>query len=109
MEECNNHKKLARVHGDTRAKRIRRRLDQLRAASVFQDLFTLPQGRCHPLTGNRAGTFSLDLDGPYRLYLRPCNEPLPEKEDGSIDLSKVTHIEILGIEDPHDKKRPKSI
>ena len=39
-------------------------------------MFFLP-GRFHPLTGDRAGQFALDLDHPNRLILEPNHNPIP--------------------------------
>ena len=73
----------------------------LRAApnlGVFAPPYSPPHRR-HELTGRRKGTLSLDLDGPYRLIIRPLNNPLPE---GGLDWRRITAIKILGIEDTHE-------
>jgi len=101
QKECNNHKLLIRAQGPKRADLIRRRLDDLSAAVSLQDMRYLPQARCHELKGNKAGQLSVDLDHPYRLIFRPANEPIPKKPDGGLDWSKVTAIEIIGVEDTH--------
>ena len=46
QKECNDQRLLEKNHGKDRAKRIRRRLDDLRAADVLEDMRNLP-GRCH--------------------------------------------------------------
>ncbi|WP_414528703.1 killer suppression protein [Nodularia chucula] len=100
-KECNNQKLLEKKHGADRAKRIRRRLDDLRAANVLEDMRCLP-GRCHELVKDRAGQLSLDLDHPYRLILEPADEPIPSKPDGGIDWNKVTAVRILGVDNTHE-------
>lgn len=100
-KECNNQRLLQKQHGQIRAKRIRQRLDDLRAADVLEDMRNLP-GRCHELRGDRAGQLSLDLDHPYRLIFEPANDPIPLKPDGGIDWKKVTTIRIIGVEDTHE-------
>ena len=60
---CNSDLKLIRELGPQRAKILRRRLDQLRAASNLSTMRNLP-GRCHELIGNRGGTLSIDLLSP---------------------------------------------
>jgi len=42
------------------------------------------------------------LNHPYRLLFRPYKTPIPLKPDGGLDWTKVTQIEILGVEDTHD-------
>jgi proteic killer suppression protein len=101
-EQYNNQKLLVRKHGTDMAKRIRRRLDDLRAVSVLEDMRSLFPGRCHELRHNRAGQLSLDLVHPYRLIFEPANDPIPKKPDGGIDWTQVTAIRILGIDDTHE-------
>jgi proteic killer suppression protein len=92
---------LVRKYGAERAKRIRQRLDDLDAARSLEDFRFLP-GRCHELTGDLQGLLSLDLDGPYRLYFRPAEDPPPAKPDGGLDWSRVTEVVIEKVFDPHE-------
>jgi proteic killer suppression protein len=98
---CNRHDLLVRRYGAERAKRIRRRLDDLDAAAILEDFHFLP-GRCHELTGDLEGLLSLDLDGSYRLYFRPAQDPPPTKPDGGLDWSRVTEVVIEKVYDPHE-------
>lgn len=100
-KQCNTQKLLVRAHGSLRAKRIGVRLDDLRAATTLKDMGALT-GRCHELTSNRSGQLSLDLDHPYRLIFEPANDPIPRKDDGGLDWTKVTAVRIIGIEDTHE-------
>ena len=99
--EWNDTKRLTRRHNVQRAKLIRRRLDDLRAARSLQVMRDLP-GRCHELKGDRAGQLSLDLDGPYRLLVRPAGNPVPAKPDGGLDWTQVTGIVVVGVVDTHE-------
>jgi proteic killer suppression protein len=100
-EDWNNMKRLIRKHNVQRAKSIRRRLDDLRAAPSLEVMRSLP-GRCHELKGNRAGRLSLDLDGPYRLLFSPLDDPPPQKPDGGMDWTQVKAIVVLGVTDTHE-------
>ncbi len=100
-KEFNTHKLLVKRCGPRRAELIERRLVQLRAARVLEDLRALPQVRCHELTGNRAGQLSLDLDHPYRLIIEPAQPALSRKPDGGLNWGKVTAVVIVGMEDTH--------
>lgn len=100
-EEFNDLKRLVRVHNLQRAKLIRRRLDDLRAALTLETMRNLP-GRCHELKGNRALQISIDLDGPYRLILYPAHNPVPLKPDGGMDWSKVTAVTIKEVRNTHE-------
>ena len=99
-KECNSQKLLVQRHGTHRAKKIRRRLDDLRAADVLEDMRHLP-GRCHELTGDRSGQLSLDLDHPYRLIFTPADGPTFLKPDGGLDWKRIDTVVILGVEDIH--------
>jgi proteic killer suppression protein len=58
--------------------------------------------RCHELTGDRAGQLSIDLDHPYRLIFSPNHDPIPERDAGGLDWSRVNAIRILEIADTHE-------
>ena len=77
------------------------RLDEMHAASDMEVLRKLPGPKCHQLTGNLKGKWSVYLEHPKRLIFEPANEPLPFLPDGSLDGAKVTVVRILGIEDYH--------
>jgi proteic killer suppression protein len=99
--EFNNMKRLVRSHNVQRAKLIRRRLDDLRAAPTLETMRNLP-GRCHELKGNRAQQLSIDLDGPYRLILYPAHNPIPQKPDAGMDWNKVTAVVVKEVTNTHE-------
>jgi plasmid maintenance system killer protein len=98
---CNDERLLRRRHNVQRAKLLRRRLDDVRAAPTLETMRNLP-GRCHELKGDRAGQLSLDLDGPNRLILRPAASPPPTKSGGGLDWSKVTAVVVVEVIDTHE-------
>lgn len=100
-KELNTQNLLVRRHGDRRAKIIGRRLQALRAAIVLEDLRHAP-GRLHELTEDRAETFAMDLDHPYRLIFATANNPIPRKEDGGLEWNGITAVRILEVENYHD-------
>ena len=99
--DWNEMKHLVRRHNTQRAKLIRRRLDDLRAAGVLEVMRNLP-GRCHELKGERTGQLSLDLDGPYRLLFQPAHNPAPQKPDGGLDWTQVVSVVLVGVVDTHE-------
>ena len=99
--DWNDSKRLIRRHNAQRAKLIRRRLDDLKAAANLHVMRRLP-GRCHELTGDHKGHLSIDLDGPYRLIFKPAHNPAPAKADGGLDWDRVTDIVLLGVENTHE-------
>lgn len=95
---CSDDAKALKEFGRNRATKLRRRLDDLDAAENLQVMTLLP-GRLHPLKGDRAGQFSLDLDGPYRLIFEPV---YPDgRPESTAEWSEVTTVRILGIDDTH--------
>ena len=77
---------------------------EFRAAISLQDFWPPKSGptRCHELTsGRRKGQLTVDLDHPYRLVFVPKHDLLPLRE-GGLDWSRVTAIEIIGVEDTHE-------
>ncbi len=87
---------------DKASGRLQRRLDDLLDTDNLKDVMLLP-GRCHLLKADKKGLFAIDLDHPKRLLFEPANDPLPISEDGTWDLSRVTAIRILSLEDYHGK------
>lgn len=94
-------KDLVRVFGKSCASRIRRRLDDLSAASSLEILRPPFPGRCHELKADRKGQLSLDLEHPHRLIFEPTGEGITKKEDGGLDWSTVKAIQIIEVEDTH--------
>lgn len=97
---CNDAKRMSQKWGAVGAKKLRRRLDDLRAAPTLEAMRPLP-GRCHELNGNRNGQLSLDLAHPLRLIFEPASNPTPRKRDGGLDWGAVTAIRVLGVVDTH--------
>ena len=99
QKQLNSKKELKKQFGDVGAKKLSTRLSNLEAAETLADMWHLP-GRCHPLSGDRAGCFALDLVHPFRLVFRPT-EPVPLKDDGGIDLERVDSVVITEVVDYH--------
>jgi len=82
-------------------RKLQQRLMELKAAPCLDDISKVPPPRCHPLSGDRDGQLSVDLEHPYRLLFIPANDPIPLTQDGGLDWTKVTEIEIVEITDTH--------
>ena len=96
---CKQFKLATRKLGAESAKKLQRRLSELFAANVVADLVA---GRPHPLERDRAGQYSVDLQGGCRLVFKPARQPPPAKPDGSIDWAQVDEITIIEAVDYHD-------
>lgn len=98
---CRSAKDLTKAYGAVCGKLIERRLQEMEAAKSLAMLMTLPQARCHELTGDRDGQFAVSLEHPRRLVFEPAHDPLPKKADGGLDLTSVTAVRILEVVDYH--------
>jgi plasmid maintenance system killer protein len=93
-----------RRYGFDMAKKLKNRMATLRAAASLADFWPPKSGleRCHELEGDLAGTFSIDLNQPYRLLFIPINEDAqPGRSDEQKRWASITAIEILKIKDTH--------
>jgi len=97
----NSQKELKKQFGSEKARLIMRRMAVLRASPVLAEVPHKKPERRHELSGKRSGQFAVDLKHPFRLIFKPDHEPLPRKDDGGLDLTQITAIKILGVEDYH--------
>lgn len=99
---CNSEASRRKEWGERRAKIVGRRLDDLRDAETLEDMRHIP-GDCHIYKHREDHTLTLDLDGGWRLFFRPSNDPVPLREDNrSLDWSKVTAVTITEVADRHE-------
>lgn len=98
-ELCERRVTAERKLGAPCARKLRSRLADLQAAACVTDLVA---GRPHPLQRDRAGQYSVDLEGGRRLVFEPDHQPVPCRDDGGTDWSRVTQIRIVYIGDYHD-------
>lgn len=96
---CEHQATAVAALGKNGARKLAARLADLMAAARVVELVA---GHPHPLTGDRAGQFALDLDGGRRLVLEPDHDPVPRKEDGGIEWAQVTRVRVAFIGDYHD-------
>lgn len=94
----NAQRDLVRVYGKDTAKKIRLRMAVLRAARNLAEVPKKPPDRCHPLKGNRAGEYAVDLNHPFRLVFVPV---VASQEASPVDEVGVITIRILKVEDYH--------
>ncbi len=95
---CEQEKIAQKELGQPCARKLKARLANLENVDVVTELTA---GRPHPLKGDRLGQFALDLEGGRRLVLEANNEPIPFREDGGVDWSKVTQVKIVFVGNYH--------
>jgi toxin HigB-1 len=95
---CQRKPDATKQFGSQVAAKLQSRLAELFAATT---VIELAAGRPHPLQGDRAGSFALDLHGGLRLIFKPTVEPPIKKPDGSIDWAQVSKVTITEVVDYH--------
>jgi len=77
-------------------------MQEIKAAPHLADLMKVPSARCHPLGGNLAGEYAVDLKHPKRLVFTPDEGSRPKGGEGIFDPNQITSITILEVTDYHD-------
>ena len=73
-----------KAYGVQVAQKYIMRINILKSAKSFEDLYKIPQLKFHPLTGNRQGEYAISLTGYYRLIIT---------NDGEIfDIAKIEEV-----------------
>lgn len=93
-------KGLIRTYGNL-AKKIKKRMQQLKSAPNLSVIASLPALCLHPHIGKNKGIWSIDIHRNWRILFKIDQDPIPTLEDGSVDIKKVTIIRIESIIDPH--------
>jgi proteic killer suppression protein len=97
----NDEREGDRMWGRENARKVRQRLVELSAADTLAVVVKLPAARLHVLKGDRKGQYAVDVKHPFRLIFEPAHDPIPKKDDGGVDLEKITRIRVLEIRDYH--------
>lgn len=84
QKQFENHKEAIKEYGPVVAKKYIMRVNILKSAKSFDDLFKIPSLKFHPLTGNRKGEFAMTLTGYWRLIIT---------NDGDVfDIAKIEEV-----------------
>ncbi len=84
------YKEAEKAYGLAVAKKYIQRINILKSAKSFDDLYQMQTLRFHPLTGNRKGEYAIKLTGYWRLIIT---------NDGDIDAAKVDIEKIEEVSD----------
>jgi proteic killer suppression protein len=82
--------------------KLKRRLDDIRAAESLDVLRTLP-GRYHALSANRAGQWACDLEGPHRLIFAPIRQREPDADMAAGSREQATAVRLIEVVDYHER------
>ena len=77
LEKCYmTHKYAFRAWGDVVGRRYIQRINIIKAARGMDDLYKMPELKCHALTGDRKGQYAISLTGFHRLIFTLQGEQL---------------------------------
>lgn len=97
----NAERELKKTYGARMARTLMIRLAVLKSSRTLAMVPTTRPERLHPLVGKRIGQYAVDLVHPFRLIFEPNHDPVPRRQDGSIDPDGVTAITIIDVVDYH--------
>ena len=81
---CTDYSEATRKHGSDIADKLYQRIYEISAVPSVEVMIQCHIGRCHRLTGNRNGQYSVDLGHPYRLIFKVKNE--------QVQIAKIIEI-----------------
>ncbi len=90
---------MNKTMGQDRARGIKKRLDQLKAASNFGVYLSTGLGKPHPLSENLKGYYGITITGNVRLVVRPKAESLEPEV-----LQECDTVVVKGVTDYHGRK-----
>ncbi len=83
------------------ARKVNQRISELKASETLEILKTLPAANCHELKGDYRNKFAVNISENFRMIFEPHHNPIPRKDNGSIDCARITEIKILEVKDYH--------
>ena len=73
-----------KAYGQEVAKKYIMRINILKSAKSFEELYQIPTLKFHPLKGNREGEYAIKLTGFYRLIIT--------NDGGVFDIAKIEEV-----------------
>ncbi|MBC3901444.1 killer suppression protein [Acetobacterium malicum] len=97
---CNDHSKAVKELGSQVGQRLHEVLDFINSAETLHDVSQVPAYRLHPLTGDRKGTFAIDLKkmSGFRLILIPVDDEGIEFKSNDLNVIYRTASTIILLE-----------
>jgi len=83
-KQFTHNKEAVKAYGEQVAKKYAMRVNILKSAKYFDDLFKIPSLKFHPLSGDRKGEYAISLTGYWRLIIT---------NDGDVfDIAKIEEV-----------------
>ncbi len=100
-KQCEVEAEMKKKHGVEVAKKLKRRLADMREAQTLEEMRSLP-GKCHELERDRTGQLAIDVGNGKRLIFEPDPPQAQGKNASKLNWKEVTDITIVEIVDYHD-------
>lgn len=91
--------KLQKTIGFEMMKKLKLRIEQIKAASNFKEFLDIGLGDPHPLVGNLDNLYGIKINKNYRLIVEPLSDKLDDES-----LKKCEKVNLKGVADYHDGK-----
>jgi toxin HigB-1 len=97
----NDERSLKKEYGEL-AQTIKHRLQFMAKVPSLDQVPVSTPFRRHQLAAPKGEyKYAVWIKHPFRIVFEPHHDPVPLLADGGVDLTKVTEITILSIEDYH--------
>lgn len=100
QKQMSSAREIKRAFG-INAKRVQSRLDDIEFSSSLAVLMQIPAANCHALSGDRKGTWALNISLNHRLIFEIDHTPVPKDSNGDIDTFLVKQICMIETTDYH--------
>ncbi|MBN2896137.1 MAG: type II toxin-antitoxin system RelE/ParE family toxin [Campylobacterales bacterium] len=84
QKQYENSSEAVKAYGSQIARKFIMRVNTLKAAKNFDELYSLPGWDFHPLTGDRKGEYAIKLTGFWRLIIT--------NDGDSFDIAKIEEV-----------------
>lgn len=91
--------KLQKTIGFEMMKKLKLRIEQIRASGNFKEFLDIGLGDPHPLVGNLDNLYGIKINKNYRLIVEPLSDKLDDES-----LKKCEKVNLKGVADYHDGK-----
>ncbi len=79
-----SYKEASKAYGQQVAKKYIMRINMIKAAKCFDELYTITTLKFHPLEGKRKGEYAITLTGFYRLIITNDGE--------TFDIARIEEV-----------------
>lgn len=94
---CRSLESLVEKYGESKARRIKQRLDELDAAHNLAHLRTLPAAKCY-LIDEKVGSLAVSTIPPAYILIQPAEISTTHHSDGNLNWQNIEAVEIIQLD-----------